>query len=886
MKKLVLIFSFIFLPILLNAAVDLPNFSFVGNEIAKYEVKPTFGNVNVDFSAKTSFDTYLNKISLEIEGKISKNEYEGKDPGALYSGRTGTDLSSIFIGDKAFRNYFIKQYLKKDYIRIIDSYKKYKEYLKKPEYIDEVNFIYSLALVETGNFKEAEPILDNLSVKNSPFSEYASDKLMSYYYDLKKYDKLLSLFDRLDVASPHPLYLALQVLLKKNQFKKILEILNQYDFYKEKYPVFYDFEIISEYYLNNFDKVIALDKHSSDKTIFFIADAYLQLNNNSKISELTKKMKNEGMKNYFLAKSAIFDKEEFIAVRYVNNVPNENDRLNLLFYYLKKHFPDINVDFLKEFQLNSFDKDYINYYSGLYYLMHKQYDKAAESFQLVSFKKEFILQSVFYKGLAYFYINKNLSSYYLLTYINEGNDKEKLSISKYLLGQIKFLQNKYNEALIVLESCNTNLCKELTAEIYLKMKDIDNALEVLNDLNTDKSHYLKAVIFYNRKNFDSALEELSKIKKPNSQTQLLKMNIFFKNKHIPLALKIYENNKENIRFTEAAVKYLFLLSKFDKIMEILNEQEYLTPNLRLIKAKTLYSLGKYDKAEEMFNEFINENKFLFDSIYGLISIYQIKNSDKGFIKNSLELINKYDFEKKDYLIIELARLSLEKNEINTGIKLLNYFFKNYPNSPYITDAYLVKAAFFVKLKKYDECVMDMDSLLLKNKNNENALYQKAECLEKIDAKKAVDTYLELATNSKTFQLAAYMKISELSNDLDALQKAAIFFKNKDTQIYLKTVEKLLEIASVKSKPVNYSDMIYDLMDSNNEKYIPAGLYYMGIVQLNSKSYHQAARYALKVYYTFPKSKYAEKALLLAISAYIELGDKNSVKKLRKLINQR
>lgn len=873
---------FLLFPLISFAEVVVPEFSFVGKEISKYEIKSSFSNINIEFSANTGFDTYLSKVSLEFKD-IEKSEYEGKDPGFMYSGKFGTGLSAVFVGEKAYRNFILKHFISKDYLAIIEVYNEYKGKMKNADYIAEVDFLYALSLMETGGFSESENLLKTIALGESIFAEYATDKLMSYYFKVRNDSKLLAFSSQIEVLTPHPLYLTLYVYLNNRNYDVINKLLKEYDFFKDKYVFLYDFDIISKYYSGDFEAVTKMAQFASKDTEFFVIDSYLMLEDSFAASKLISKIESEQMKAYFSTKSAILENEIEMATLYLERVTDELNKLNLFFYYLSIAFPDLNVSFIDMFELSPVNMDYINFYKGIFLLKNKRYVESVIPLEKVSFKTELLKQSHFYKGVAYLHFNRDRSSYFMVKYINEGDDPEKVTMSRFMLAQLNYLDGKYDEAMIVLSGCSTSYCRELKAEIYIKQRKYLSALKTLKSLKTDKAKYLSAVCYFNQKRLAPSAKNILAMKKQTIDSQLLLMNIYFKTGKYKKGNSIYLTNKDDERFIDSAIKHLFLVGRYKEVLSLINSIDNLTDEQLLIKAKTFYSLGKYKESEYLFTGFIDQRKFLYDSIYGLISINQVSASNDDFIKKSLPLINKYKFDKKDFLIIQLARLALEKGEINSGMKLLNQFFSNYKKSPYTTDAYIVKAGLFMKLGRYNECIMDMDSVLKKYEKNEDALFQKAECLEHTDKGKAVDTYLQLSTNSERFRSVSYIKVILLTDSIDDLIKAAAYFKKVDTVQYLTASEKLLGKLGDKDDIFMYDEMVYNLLDSNDERFVPAGLYYSGVMQFENKAYKQTARYALKGYYLFKESKYSVSSLKLAKKSYLELNDNESLVKIEKLI---
>ncbi|MEF3255819.1 MAG: hypothetical protein K6348_09735, partial [Deferribacterales bacterium] len=107
MKKLIS-FLIIFIALVLTdlgySRVKLPEFSFTGKEIGSVSLKPVFPEININFKSKSTLEIYLEKIELEQKG-INQSSYESEEPGFMFGGTFRTALASIFIGNKAYRNY-------------------------------------------------------------------------------------------------------------------------------------------------------------------------------------------------------------------------------------------------------------------------------------------------------------------------------------------------------------------------------------------------------------------------------------------------------------------------------------------------------------------------------------------------------------------------------------------------------------------------------------------------------------------------------------------------------------------------------------------------------------------------------------------------------------
>ena len=278
-------------------AIELPDVSFYGEEISSYYVGPSFANVDISYDNKSSYETYLEKITIESES-IKESEYNTKKPGFMYSGKFLTGFASIFVGDKAFRNYIVKKFLSKDYYAVINGYNEYKEKLEDSKYIDEVKLLYSISLKMTGNISQALENLIELSKKRNEFAIYAQDNLFNYLYEIRDYDKLLEIKNYIVQFSPYSLYIILKVLLDKNEFRQIIDLINAN---KIEENVFKQFALIAYYFEGEYSNVLQYKDLATKDTIFFVIDAAINMSNIEYGKSLINTLTDNEMINYFRA---------------------------------------------------------------------------------------------------------------------------------------------------------------------------------------------------------------------------------------------------------------------------------------------------------------------------------------------------------------------------------------------------------------------------------------------------------------------------------------------------------------------------------------------------------------------------------------------------------
>lgn len=860
----------------LLGAIEVPEVSFYGEEISSYYVGPSFATVDIAYDNKTSYETYLEKITIESK-TLKESEYETKKPGFMYSGKFLTGFASIFVGDKAFRNYIVKKFLNKDYYAVINGYNDYKEKLEDSQYVDEVNLLYSLSLKMTGNISKAVDNLIEMSKKDNEFAIYAQDDLFKYLYEIRDYDKILEIKENIVKFSPYSLYITLKILLEKNKFREIIDLLNANNI---KDSLFEQFAIIAYYYEGEYSNVLQYKNSATKDTIFFVIDAAINMSDIDYAKSLMNTLADNEMINYFNGRLAILDDNINELERCTNSLSKDKNRLNLMFLYLQKYFPNIDLAFLDAINYNDMSyKDYVYFYSALYSLKQKDYLTTASFLQRITFNPDLIKEANFYLGMAYINLDKERAKHYLMKYINDGNNKKKIDAARYFLGNLYLVEGNTNNALVITSSCEEPYCIDLKARIFINRGDYDKAIKLANMLDNDRKYYYYGVNFYSKKEYEKALENLRKIEKPDVETNKLIMLTYFKLNRVNDALGILNKYKELPAFKKEAVDYLFLTGDYERVLGLTSDEK--SPYLLLIRAKSLYSLKKYKYSLDVFEKLLKNREYLYDVILSLINIYDKLYKGDEYIEKSLALINKYNFDKKDELLVKLINQTTEEN-VNLSIGLINYFLDQFKQSIYLDDVYLARAKVFHSIKKDDQCITDTNYLLKKDPGNIEALYIQAICYESVDKNIAGKVYTKLIENENPYTNLGYKKIVELSNDKKALLKAANYFKNSEEQLYISAMIKYVDLEDIE-KLSEYEEFINKLKSYKNPKIISVGYYLYGKLLEGKKQYSKATDNYMKAYYLYEKSEYAKKSLKRAYEIYKKMNDEVSANKVKKML---
>ncbi len=872
-------------PIKVSAEISVPDFSFIGKEIARFNIEPTFTKIDISFSDSTSFDTYLDNLDIQVN-EIKGKEYESSDPGSLYNSSFGTGLSSIFVGNKAYRNYIAKRYLQKDYLGVINAYLEYNEKFKGGKYEDEVNFLYASALLNTGSIDKGLQILKEIAKRDSDdFKSYAQDLIFSYYDKLGSINEILEFGRDISTFTQYGLFVYTKTLYQKNNYTEVLNVLAQNNDYLENNPDIKEYEIASRYFLGQMDKLAEIEPFS-ETSRYFITDALIKTGNYKNAREILNSFApDDRYYDYFSFKIYLLNNNLEKASSHLEKINNPNDKLNLFFSYISENFPRIRSEVLNMFQFKSpTNRDYLNYYKGLFFLQNKNYREAAKEFEKVVFQRNLVTNSYFYKGLCYSGWDNSRAKHFFLRYLNTGKDSEKLNISRFMLAQFYFFEKKYTQMKMLLEQCSIDPCRSLEAEILLEQSDFKNALKTVAGINSDKANFIKASAHYNMKNYKEALTYLDKITNPYPGKNLLKMLTYYKLGEFDKGLSIFEENKNNNEFLDRTIRQLFLSNQYLLVTNIVNDIENPDPSHLLIKAKALYSMKEYDKAEVIYRNFLSKNMFIYDSIEGLISIHKARGVTRKFLENGFNWLNEYNFDKESDIALDFSRTAFNSKHTDLGIKYINYFFSNYPNAPNAKEAYKIRADFFYEQKKFRECVMDVNSAIERFGESGDLLLQKAKCIRNTATEDALAIYRQLK-DSKQYGNVAKRNIILFSDNVTELEKISLEFKETDFPLYLKGIEKILNRTDIKNLKKK-EDYIYQLANSGLKEFVPAGSYFIAALDYNNKKYNEAATKLMRVYYLHKDSKYATKALKLAAKAFEKSGDKANVEKVKKILENK
>ena len=864
--------------------ISVPDYSFTGREITGFTVSPGYTLVNFDFKPPSKMDMYIQNRESEFTSS-EKQDYSAEEPGMMYSGSVSTSLSSVFVGEKAYRNNIVKTFLRKEYIDVIEAYEKYAEKLKTEEYKNECELLYGLSLYETGSHRQAFDILNKLSTGNGQYAEIAQDSLFNYLSSLKRWDALEQVAQNIIAFSPYSLAIWLKYLKEHNKYEEIITILNNYHSFEQEFPQFVNLRVTAYYFLKDYKSAIAYESNMKASECYpLILDSMIMLGDAKTASELTTQLPDSEVKSVILAKAAIATGDFRSASEHLKYIKNDNDLLALLFYAFTDKFDILMPEFLSSFDFtHKPNNDYVNYFKGIKYLSQDNYVSSLNSFSLVTFNKNMIVDSYFYQGMAAIHVDFSRAEWNFVRYIGSGSHKEWIMISKFMLSQLYFSKNRYDDALMLIDDCSEDYCGRLKGNILLVKGQNSESITALTALEDDRARLIRANAYYNLKQYGKALNELSKINVHTPDSRYLLMMSLFKVQRYDEAANILENNKDDQRIFSSGIEQLILAGMGKKALEYMESLQRLPLSYKADYAKLLQAEERNKEAEKIYRELLASNVEIYKSLEGLFQISQIKGETKQFLRDTFAYIEKSpSFQNKDLLTARFAGYSMDVNEPNLAIGYVNYFMDNFKESPYLTDVYHTRARLFKFTARYENCISDADKIISLGGDNSEALFLKAECMENIDKNQAITLYRSLAVSDGRFYQPASGRLAILSDDPDEILEVSGRMKQVAPDIYKSGVIRFLEISDNTSF-IKHSTSIATLASEGPDDVRATAIWRIGKDYSDRQMYEEAAREYLKGYYLFPKEKYAIKNLEGAKASYDAREMKTQSDKVSQLI---
>ena len=838
------------------AQISVPNYSFQGEEITEFKVKPNYTLLQFNFTMPNEMEIYLEKRKTELES-IDKKDYESEEPGAMYKSQGSASFSSIFVGPKAFRNNVVKLFLNKEYLEVVASYTMFENKLIDTEFADETKFLYGVSLFRTGSQREGVDVLISMFHNKNEYSKLAIDAVFKIASELKSYSIMETAAGSIEEFTMYSLSKWIEVLYEKDRYDEVIQLLNLYPDLEKEYSTFKNVRVTCLYFNQEYDKVEEISKSIKDvKILPLVADSFIMSKKYDLAKKTLMKMKVDDTFLLLTGKIDIAEGKLKNASEKAKKIKRDNEKLSLLFYSISEQFNKVTIDYLKSFKFKDrVNNDYINFYLGLKYYEMKEYANASLYFSLIAFNKPLVQSSYFYQGMATINIDIDRAEFSFNKYLNVGTDSNQLMLSKYMLGQVYFLKKFYDDALMLVDDCSTSYCRILKADIYFALDEEEKGFALIKDLKEDRAKLIRANYYYNKKDYKTALSEITSIKNRDVNSEYIKMMCLFKTNKIAEAEVIMNKYISNENVFTSGMLQLILVGQGKKALAFMDDKEELDPKLRLERAKLYGNYKEYKKAEADYNKLIIDGDYLFDSLSGLFELSKIQGKAPAFMKDKFVFVDKsVDFTNKDMFVADVIVYANRIKEVNSAITYINYFEANYPKSPYMETVVNTKVKLFKNNKRYDSCVQEANNIIAKNDNRkEEAMFTKAECLEFVNNAESSATYREIADSSIRFMIPALTRIIKMSFSADDVLYAAEKIKNNDAFLWQEGVLRFLDISD-SDNYTKHEEKIKNFSYKSTSKIRAASFWRIGKEQFNKNQMEEAALSFMTGYYLYPYDK--------------------------------
>ena len=863
-------------------AVDVPDFSFKGEEIASFGLRPSFEDVNLSISVQSEYTNYIEKESIGVADDEMTGDYEAEEPSAVYGSRATTRMAAIFVGDKAYRNFLVRKYIQKAYEPITETYPNYRKNLKTAEYQEEAALIYNMSRLEL-NDKEGEKGIRDVCVAGNYFKAVACDKYAQMLWERGSYEALITLAG--ETALPaYSFSAAVLSALQMKDYDKAQTLLDENPEQIFNHPDFNDLRAVLLYYKSNYAGVARILPYTTDNVLFVTADSLINLERFADAAPFVERAKGDD-KHYLSAKLAIGLKKYNEALPALKTMASEEQLFNLLHYYASRAIPNMSQQFMSVFNFKGADKkDYPAFYMGLQNMELKNYTAAVSNFNRVNNPDTLTQQMRFYRGIALSYTDPSKAEPDIISTINYSKNPEETQAARFMLAQLYHLQGKTDEAAQLIDGCTKDYCIKLFSEIAVSQGRYNQAIAGVKDVNTDEARMIRATAYYNMKDYGRARQEANAIKIDSRELTHLKMLLLFKEGATAQATEVLKANKNYEPILYDGVAELILVGNYKLAAELLEQKQNLPPRMQLENARILAWSGKLTEARVIYRNLIKNKHFLYDALSGLVALEKKEADEIKSIRTIMTELESYgEFENKDLLLSQFASKAVRAKDNALLSNIVNEFFPDYENSNHAGEMYAARANLFYVTDRFNDCLLDIDRAAEKNPTLLKELrYMNARCLEAIDEEKALTLYRQMFADDEQYRLPSAVKIMDSSKSPEEVLTVAYSLEKDNPNLYIEGVRRFMEIAKAEDLKL-HEGFIETLTDNKSVALKCAGLFGRARLLNEREQGREAARTYHEVYKTNTKDHFAKPALEAAHSIYIQLNSPDEAAKIKALM---
>ncbi len=867
--------------------VVIPDQSFKGEELKGFTIKPSFSSIDYNIDVPNMMDTYIRKSKIEFNVG-SNTDYDSDEPGFMYSGAFKTSVSSLFVGELAFRNNIVKSYLNKNYIEVTNAYEKYKEKLDKSVYADESKLLYGLSLYNISSHSKAFKILSELSIKDGLFKDTAMDSFFQIADNSNKLSIIEPTGRKIDKFTPYSLSKWLKYLSLKSEHSEMSTSIDKHKDYATKYPKFNEMKAHALYNQKRYTDVIQMGSLlQSTNAYILIVDSQLMTGDIPSAKRYISKVTDLKSRKFLEIKILIAEKKYDEVLKRIDEIKADDEKLSLLSYLVSNNFEEVPIELIESFNFkNKRFNDYKYFFSGIKYLMTNSNYDAIKSFSLLTFDKELLQESYFYQGIATATLDPNRAKFILNKYIAVSEDQEKVIISKYILAQIEFLNGNSNGALKLIADCERDYCKVLRGDVYLSAEDYHQAIISVQGVKNDNAALVRAASYYNLQDYKKAIREIKSMANQSDDSEYILVSSYFKLNMLDEALNIAKNPSSSDRILSLTAMELILAGDSDNALNVIDKISKPTPEILAEKAKLLVSKGMYLESRKIYEDLIVNKELLYRSYDGLYQIALIDNDTDYFYKSAYESLSKGEpFDKEDKLLLDMSKSLLDSGDVNTAKQYSDLFNKKYPTTDYRYDALLVRARIASSDNRYLDCLENLDNAKAEiGKDNDDLFFVRAECLESSKRDESLKLYKNLAVNKNRYHQLSTRKIVQLSADANEILDYSQRIKPYSFNIYKEGMTRFMAISNEKEYQKNI-DLIKYLSNTATDDIRLVATKRIARSSYEARNYEQAAYNYMKAYYLFATDKDKLEILSGAKDSFDALNKSDESKKVLTMMKE-
>ena len=590
-------------------------------------------------------------------------------------------------------------------------------------------------------------------------------------------------------------------------------------------------------------------------------------------------------------------------------------------YYLMGKYPDALNSLIQtwEYRLNPNVTEKTKFLFGDIYYMLERYDDAQGFFDdyITLYPNGLFTAEVYFK-LGMCNLAKrdwNNSEKWFKLVVKDYPQTEKASTATYYLGEVKFLNGKYRDAIVKFEEAvNLNFEKDVAAEriahSYYFNGQYEKAMKAVESIPEmepylfDK-YMLQGNVEFNRDNHQFALIYYQIAKKYATEPKELEL-VLSQTAWTYYKLERYDQAKETFLLiskskSSSPEKYLLLAGNaafnyedYKQAIQIYQSlvKDYkkspLATEAKLGIANAYYNLGNYGTSIKEFSKILEKkpkkktSNVVIDGIYWNM-LRDTVNDYRDQVSKTANKVKSDDVKHQLYSIILKWEVSKKKwpDAVKTGDKLINHL--DYPGDENAN--LLLYAEALKQVKEYDKAETLFTKSIKKDGNGKIQLQLAEMYLAKGDTLSAITNLRDILNQKAEYSAAIkLLKISRISNNKLFVDDYTQVLSASLTTDYAEARLEMIEWQIDHKHTKEAEKELNKLLRHETKSVRAQAQFLVGKRLLRNKKYQDAIPELLRVKYIYPNFKdIVLKAEYYVTICYIRSGNKDEGKKVFSLI---